>query len=120
MEALTIKTPADVLSFIGHPWASGPRKALCAPLWTPTILAWTFRVDLPKHDGGERAYARTVAGYLANDTNATSARGGCRLPANRGDSPGSVITALCLASHNRVKATRSSRVAAGDLDAAAR
>jgi hypothetical protein len=29
-------------------------------------------VDLPRHDGGELGYARTDAGYLTNDPNATS------------------------------------------------
>ncbi|MFK4296629.1 hypothetical protein ABH924_001774 [Arthrobacter sp. GAS37] len=73
METLTIKTPADVLSFIGHTLGFWPQESLvCISLDTNNIGV-TLRVDLPKHDGGELAYAQTVAGYLANDTNATSA-----------------------------------------------
>ncbi|GAA5194039.1 hypothetical protein GCM10023346_20540 [Arthrobacter gyeryongensis] len=73
METLTIKTPADVLSFIGHTLGFWPHESLvCITIDTNRIGA-TLRVDLPKHDGGELAYARTVAGYLANDPKATSA-----------------------------------------------
>lgn len=73
METLTIKTPADVLSFIGHTLGFWPHESLvCITIDTNRIGA-TLRVDLPKHEGGELAYARTVAGYLANDSNATSA-----------------------------------------------
>ncbi|WP_284990463.1 DUF4192 domain-containing protein [Arthrobacter sp. efr-133-TYG-120] len=73
METLTIKTPADVLSFIGHTLGFWPHESLvCITIDTNRIGA-TLRVDLPKHDGGELAYARTVADYLANDPKATSA-----------------------------------------------
>ena len=73
METLTIKTPADVLSFIGHTLGFWPQESLVCITLDTNHIGVTLRVDLPKHDGGERAYARTVAGYLANDTNATSA-----------------------------------------------
>ncbi len=73
METLTIKTPADVLSFIGHTLGFWPHESLvCVTIDTNRIGA-TLRVDLPKHDTGAPAYARTVAGYLANDPKATSA-----------------------------------------------
>ncbi|MFH5877279.1 DUF4192 domain-containing protein [Arthrobacter sp. NA-172] len=73
METLTIKTPADVLSFIGHTLGFWPKESLvCVTIDTNRIGA-TLRVDLPKHDTSAPAYARTVAGYLANDPNATSA-----------------------------------------------
>lgn len=73
METLTIKTPADVLSFIGHTLGFWPQESLVCITLDGNHIGVTLRVDLPKHDGAERAYARTVAGYLANDTNATSA-----------------------------------------------
>ncbi|WAH97766.1 DUF4192 family protein [Arthrobacter sp. MMS18-M83] len=73
METLTIKTPADVLSFIGHTLGFWPQESLVCITLDTNHIGVTLRVDLPKHDGGELAYARTVAGYLANDTNATSA-----------------------------------------------
>lgn len=72
MEALTIKSPADLLSFIGHSLGFWPHESLvCITVDTNRIGA-TLRVDLPRHDGGELGYARTVAGYLSHDRNATS------------------------------------------------
>ncbi|MCI0142995.1 DUF4192 domain-containing protein [Arthrobacter bambusae] len=73
METLTIKTPADVLSFIGHTLGFWPQESLVCITLDTNHIGVTLRVDLPKHDGSELSYARTVAGYLANDTNATSA-----------------------------------------------
>ena len=59
METLTIKSPADLLSFIGHTLGFWPQESLvCLTLDTNHIGA-TLRVDLPRHDGGERTYART-------------------------------------------------------------
>ena len=72
METLTVKSPADLLSFIGHTLGFWPRQSLvCVTLDTNRIGA-TLRMDLPKHDGAERTYARAVADYLSNDANATS------------------------------------------------
>ncbi|OOP60382.1 hypothetical protein BMF89_16725 [Arthrobacter sp. SRS-W-1-2016] len=73
MDTLTIKTPADVLSFIGHTLGFWPHESLVCITLDSNHIGATLRVDLPKHDGGELAYAQTVAGYLGNDTNATSA-----------------------------------------------
>lgn len=71
MEPLTIKSPADLLSFIGHTLGFWPQESLvCLTLDTNHIGA-TLRVDLPRHDGAERIYARTVADYLSHDGNAT-------------------------------------------------
>jgi hypothetical protein len=72
METLTIKSPGDLLSFIGHSLGFWPQESLvCITVDTDRIGA-TLRVDLPRHDGGELGYARTVAGYLTHDPNATS------------------------------------------------
>jgi hypothetical protein len=66
MEPLTIKTPADVLSFVGHTLGFWPQESLvCITLDTNRVGA-TLRVDLPTHEGGLQ-YARTVADYLAHD-----------------------------------------------------
>ena len=71
MEPLTIKTPADVLSFIGHTLGFWPHESLvCITLDTNRVGA-TLRVDLPNREG-ELRYARTVADYLAHDTSAAS------------------------------------------------
>ena len=58
METLTIKSPADLLSFIGHTLGVWPQESLvCLTLDTNHIGA-TLRVDLPRHDGAECTYAR--------------------------------------------------------------
>ena len=71
MEPLTIKTPADVLSFVGHTLGFWPQESLvCITLDTNRVGA-TLRVDLPTR-AGELRYTRTVAEYLAHDTHAAS------------------------------------------------
>ena len=72
METLTIKSPADLLSFIGHTLGFWPQESLVCITVDTDRLGATLRVDLPRHDGGELGYARTVAGYLTHDPNATS------------------------------------------------
>ncbi|MDQ0678869.1 hypothetical protein QFZ30_002251 [Arthrobacter pascens] len=73
MEALTIKTPADVLSFVGHTLGFWPKESLvCITLDKKNIVGATLRVDLPKTDGGLFTYAQTVAGYITNDANAST------------------------------------------------
>jgi hypothetical protein len=71
MEKLTIQTPADVLSFIGHTLGFWPRESLVCITLADNHVGATLRVDLPK-PGNEISYAQTVAGYLAYDTNAAS------------------------------------------------
>ncbi|MEC5193295.1 MULTISPECIES: DUF4192 domain-containing protein [unclassified Arthrobacter] len=71
MEALTIKTPADVLSFIGHTLGFWPRESLVCITLAENHVGATLRVDLPK-PGAEISYAQTVAGYLAHDAKAAS------------------------------------------------
>lgn len=71
MEKLTIKTPADVLSFIGHTLGFWPRESLVCITLADNHVGATLRVNLPK-PGTERSYAQTVAGYLAHDTDAAS------------------------------------------------
>lgn len=66
METLTIKTPADVLSFIGHTLGFWPRESLVCVTLADNHIGATLRVDLPTREGGLR-YARTVADYLAHD-----------------------------------------------------
>lgn len=69
MEPLTIKTPADVLSFIGHTLGFWPQESLvCITLASNHVRA-TLRVDLPK-PSTEISYAKMVAGYLGRDTSA--------------------------------------------------
>lgn len=72
MEKLTITTPSDVLSFIGHTLGFWPLESLvCITLHENSIGA-TLRIDLPRQPGQELPYARTVAHYLTSDTTATS------------------------------------------------
>jgi hypothetical protein len=71
MEPLTIKTPADVLSFVGHTLGFWPQESLVCITLDANRIGATLRVDLPAREGGLR-YARTVADYLAHDTSAAS------------------------------------------------
>jgi Domain of unknown function (DUF4192) len=71
METLTIKTPADVLSFVGHTLGFWPSESLVCITLRDNRVGATLRVDLPK-PGAELSYARTVAGYLAHDPDAGS------------------------------------------------
>jgi hypothetical protein len=71
MEELTIRTPADVLSFVGHTLGFWPQESLVCITMSENRIGATLRVDLPKR-GTEISYAQTVAGYLAHDTNASS------------------------------------------------
>ncbi|PVE14902.1 DUF4192 domain-containing protein [Arthrobacter sp. Bz4] len=69
MEPLTIKTPADVLSFIGHTLGFWPRESLVCITITDNHVGPTLRVDLPKPHT-EISYAKMVAGYLGHDSSA--------------------------------------------------
>ncbi|WP_426940145.1 DUF4192 domain-containing protein [Pseudarthrobacter sp. S6] len=71
METLTIKTPADVLSFIGHTLGFWPHQSLVCITLSDNHVGATLRVDLPK-PGTEISYAHMVAGYLAHDAAAAS------------------------------------------------
>jgi hypothetical protein len=72
MEKLTIKTPSDVLSFIGHTLGFWPQESLVCITLNDNGIGATLRIDLPRQPGQELPYARTVAHYLTSDTNATS------------------------------------------------
>ena len=72
MEKLTIKTPSDVLSFIGHTLGFWPQESLVCITMRDNSIGATLRIDLPRQPGQELPYARTVAHYLTSDTTATS------------------------------------------------
>ncbi|UZX02826.1 DUF4192 domain-containing protein [Arthrobacter sp. CDRTa11] len=73
MESLSIKTPADVLSFVGHTLGFWPKESLvCITLNHKNMVGATLRVDLPKSEEGLFAYAQTVAGYIQKDANAST------------------------------------------------
>ncbi|MCB5275900.1 hypothetical protein BJG92_03454 [Arthrobacter sp. SO5] len=71
MDTFTIKSLADVLSFIGHTLGFWPRESLVCITLVDNHVGATLRVDLPKH-GAENSYAQTIAGYLAHDAKAAS------------------------------------------------
>lgn len=71
METLTIKTPADLLSFIGRTLGFWPRESLVCITLVDNHVGATLRVDLPK-TGAELSYAHTVAEYLADDARAAN------------------------------------------------
>ncbi|MFP3579257.1 DUF4192 domain-containing protein [Arthrobacter sp. SIMBA_036] len=72
MNTLTIKNPADLLSFIGHTLGFWPRESLVCVTLDHNKVGATLRIDLPRQPGQERLYARTVASYLTHDTNTTN------------------------------------------------
>ncbi|WP_457967289.1 DUF4192 domain-containing protein [Arthrobacter sp. D1-29] len=72
MEKLTITTPSDVLSFIGHTLGFWPQESLVCITLNNNSIGATLRIDLPRQPGQELPYARTVAHYLTSDTTATS------------------------------------------------
>ena len=65
METLTIKSPADLLSFIGHTLGFWPQESLVYITLDSNHIGATLPIDLPRHDGAARAYGRTVADNLA-------------------------------------------------------
>ncbi|MFC9772538.1 MULTISPECIES: DUF4192 domain-containing protein [unclassified Pseudarthrobacter] len=71
MEKLTIKTPSDVLSFVGHTLGFWPQESLVCITLNDNSIGATLRIDLPNQPGQELAYARTVAHYLTSDAAAT-------------------------------------------------
>jgi hypothetical protein len=72
MEKLTIKTPPDVLSFIGHTLGFWPKESLVCITLNENNVGATLRIDLPRQPGQELPYARTVAHYLSSDATANS------------------------------------------------
>jgi hypothetical protein len=72
MEKLTITTPSDVLSFIGHTLGFWPQESLVCITLNENSIGATLRIDLPRETSQELPYARTVARYLTSDTTATS------------------------------------------------
>ena len=72
MNALTIKNPADLLSFIGHTLGFWPQVSLvCITLGNSKVGA-TLPIDLSRQPCHEVLFARTVASDLTNDSKATS------------------------------------------------
>ncbi|WP_455834240.1 DUF4192 family protein [Pseudarthrobacter siccitolerans] len=61
MEKLTITTPSDVLSFIGHTLGFWPQESLVCITLNENNIGATLRIDLPRQPGQELPYARTVA-----------------------------------------------------------
>ncbi|WP_019482406.1 DUF4192 family protein [Arthrobacter sp. TB 23] len=72
MEPLNIKTPADVLSFVGHTLGFWPQESLICITPAHNHVGPTLRVHLPKPNT-EISYAKMVAGYLGHDTSAEGA-----------------------------------------------
>lgn|GEM_PF-6101206 len=70
MNALTIKDPADLLSFIGHTLGFWPQESLVCITLNKDKVGATLRIDLPKQSGLEIHSARTVAAYLTSDERA--------------------------------------------------
>ncbi|MFK0005267.1 DUF4192 domain-containing protein [Paenarthrobacter sp. NPDC090522] len=70
MNALTIKDPADLLSFIGHTLGFWPAESLVCITLNNDKVGATLRIDLPQQPGLEIHFAQTVAAYLTSDERA--------------------------------------------------
>ena len=70
MNALTIKDPADLLSFIGHTLGFWPTESLVCITLDKDKVGATLRIDLPQQPGHEVHFAQTVAAYLTSDERA--------------------------------------------------
>ncbi|MDF2050720.1 DUF4192 family protein [Arthrobacter sp. Cr_A7] len=57
MEKLTITTPSDVLSFIGHTLGFWPQESLVCITLDENSIGATLRIDLPRQPGQELPYA---------------------------------------------------------------
>lgn len=53
MEKLTITTPSDVLSFIGHTLGFWPQESLVCITLNENSIGATLRIDLPRQPGQE-------------------------------------------------------------------
>lgn len=53
MEKLTIKTPSDVLSFVGHTLGFWPKESLVCITLNENSIGATLRIDLPSQPGQE-------------------------------------------------------------------
>ena len=51
MEKLTITTPSDVLSFIGHTLGFWPQQSLVCITLNENSIGATLRIDLPRQPG---------------------------------------------------------------------
>ena len=72
METLHITTAADLISLIGRSLGYWPHESLvCISLQTNRIGA-TLRLDLPSSAEHAKIYARSVAGHLGTDADATA------------------------------------------------
>lgn len=70
MNALIIKDPADLLSFIGHTLGFWPQESLVCITLNKDKVGATLRIALPRQPGLEVHFARTVAAYLTSDERA--------------------------------------------------
>ncbi|MFJ4229186.1 DUF4192 domain-containing protein [Paenarthrobacter nicotinovorans] len=70
MNALTIKDPADLLSFIGHTLGFWPTESLVCITLNKDKVGATLRIDLPQQPGHDIHFAQTVAAYLTSDERA--------------------------------------------------
>jgi hypothetical protein len=74
MEKLTITTPPDVLSFIGHTLGFWPQESLVCITLNDNSIGATLRIDLPRQPGQELPYARTVARSLRPSATSTDGK----------------------------------------------
>jgi len=73
MEELSVTTPADVISLVGHSLGYWPAESLVCIALDAADVGVTLRVDLPADDDGPAPYVRKVAECLLTDHDVTAA-----------------------------------------------
>ena len=71
MERLSIKTPDDFISLMGHSLGYWPQESLVCVILDDRRIGATLRVDLPEPGHDAARYIEDVVKYIATDSDAT-------------------------------------------------
>ena len=71
MERLSIKTPDDFISLMGHSLGYWPQESLVCVILDDLRIGGTLRVDLPSAKSDASRYVDNVVQYISTDTEAT-------------------------------------------------
>lgn len=81
MERLSIKTPDDFISLMGHTLGYWPKESLVCITLDGRRIGSTLRVGLPKAGADTTTYVHDAVKYIANDSEATGVVFGIFTPA---------------------------------------
>ena len=71
MERLSIKTPDDFISLMGHTLGYWPKESLVCITLDERRIGSTLRVGLPKAEADTKRYVQDVVKFIATDREAT-------------------------------------------------